>query len=197
MKSDGDLVGCEGDATGLGGADDGVLVGRGVVVVDDGDASEATMNTAMEDSETVSIGEATQGMERSMLRERETRAQAEKRERDVIRGLMAEVVAKDRDRVRVPVKCRNRDRDKGLVKHRDRDSMFHTDRDFNVLVWECGQPGHFTNTCSQQRAGTTEPGADSYCCRARWCVLCLEVLEEPNSSWRKAQLIAEEPSPTE
>ncbi|KAK9105711.1 hypothetical protein Scep_022555 [Stephania cephalantha] len=51
---------------------------------------------------------------------------------------MAEAVA--RDKVRVLVKCT--DRDRGLVMHRDkdRDNMFHLDRDFNVPVWECGQP---------------------------------------------------------
>ncbi|KAK9170333.1 hypothetical protein Syun_002473 [Stephania yunnanensis] len=47
------------------GADNGVPVERGVVVVDDGDASEA--EAAMEDSEMVSIGEATQGMESTPL----------------------------------------------------------------------------------------------------------------------------------
>ncbi|KAK9132472.1 hypothetical protein Scep_012000 [Stephania cephalantha] len=72
-----------------------------------------------------------------------------------------------RDRVRVLVKCT--DRDRGLVMHRDkdRDNMFHLDRDFNVHVWECGHPGHFTNMCSQQRAGTAELGADSCYCHAR------------------------------
>ncbi|KAK9170153.1 hypothetical protein Syun_002293 [Stephania yunnanensis] len=64
--------------------------------------------------------------------------------------MMAEAVA--RDRVRVPIKCR--DRDRGLVRHRD--NMFHMDRDFNLLVWECGQPGHFTSMCSQQQACTIE-----------------------------------------
>ncbi|KAK9100413.1 hypothetical protein Scep_023843 [Stephania cephalantha] len=122
-----------------------------------------------------------------------------------------------------PVKCT--DRDRGLVMHRDkdRDNMFHLDRDFNVPVWECGQPGHFTSRCSQQRAGTAKPGANSCYCHVRlttdmrmlvtvdhgtnmflcipiyvarmlpwhiwmggdrWCVLCLEVSEEPSSSRR-------------
>ncbi|KAK9163269.1 hypothetical protein Syun_004171 [Stephania yunnanensis] len=66
-----------------------------------------------------------------------------------------------RDKVRVSVK--RTERDKGLVRHRDKDmdNTFHLDRDFDVPVWECGQPGHFTS---------------------RWCVLCLEVSEEPTCS---------------
>ncbi|KAK9115459.1 hypothetical protein Syun_022256 [Stephania yunnanensis] len=46
-----------------------------------------------------------------------------------IRGLMVEAVTRDRDKVRVLVKCR--DRDRGLVKHRDSDkeNMFHMDRE--------------------------------------------------------------------
>ncbi|KAK9121796.1 hypothetical protein Syun_019413 [Stephania yunnanensis] len=64
----------------------------------------------------------------------------------IIRGLMAEAVA--RDRVRDPVECTDKDND--LVMHRDKDmDMFHLGRDFNVHVWAYGQPG------------TTEPGTDS------------------------------------
>ncbi|KAK9135676.1 hypothetical protein Syun_015006 [Stephania yunnanensis] len=76
-----------------------------------------------------------------------------------IGGPMAEAVA--RDKVRAPVKCT--DKDRGLVRHRDkdRDNMFHTNRDFGILVWECGQPCHFTSTCSRLRAGIAESGADS------------------------------------
>ncbi|KAK9082957.1 hypothetical protein Scep_029428 [Stephania cephalantha] len=72
-----------------------------------------------------------------------------------------------RETGRVSIKCTNRDR--GLVMHRDkdRDNMFQLDRDFNVLVWECGQPGHFTSRCSQEQAGTTKPGADSCYCHVR------------------------------
>ncbi|KAK9098277.1 hypothetical protein Syun_025322 [Stephania yunnanensis] len=101
---------------------------------------------------------------------------------------MAEAVAKDRDRVRVPVKCR--DNDKCLVghKYRDMDNRFHQDKDFNVLVWECGHLGHFTSTCSQQQAGITEPGAESCCCRAR--------SRRSPARHGGAQLVAEEPSPT-
>ncbi|KAK9106656.1 hypothetical protein Syun_022667 [Stephania yunnanensis] len=107
--------------------------------------------------------------------------------------------------------------DRGLVRHRD--NMFHTDRDFNVLVWECGQSGYITNTCSKQRAGTTEPVAYSCYCRAsltyideRRQMMCSLlgghggaqlVTEEPSLSRRSparhggAQLVAKEPSPTE
>ncbi|KAK9114529.1 hypothetical protein Syun_021326 [Stephania yunnanensis] len=113
---------------------------------------------------------------------------------------MAEAVATNR--VKVSVKCR--DRDRSLVRHKDRDkgNMFHTNRDFNVSLWECGQPGHFTNRCSQQREGTTELGADSCYCRARmlpWHILmggdrwCVSLLGDLGG----AQLVAEEPSPTE
>ncbi|KAK9118948.1 hypothetical protein Scep_017041 [Stephania cephalantha] len=71
-----------------------------------------------------------------------------------------------RDRVRDPVECTDKDID--LVMHRDKDmNMFHLDQDFNVPVWACGQPG--TYSCY---------------CHVRWCVLCLEVSEEPNSSRR-------------
>ncbi|KAK9121707.1 hypothetical protein Syun_019324 [Stephania yunnanensis] len=132
-----------------------------------------------------------------------------------IRRLMTEAMARVRDRVRVPVKCR--DRDRGLVRHRD--NMFHTDRDFNVLVWECGQPGYITNTCSKQRVGTTDPVAYSCYCRASltyidemrqmMCSLlgghggAQLITEEPSLSRRSpaclggAQLVTEEPSPTE
>ncbi|KAK9166433.1 hypothetical protein Scep_001624 [Stephania cephalantha] len=48
--------------------------------------------------------------------------------------------------------------------------------DFNVPVWACGQPG------------TAEPGTDSCYCHVRWCVLCLEVSEEPSSSRRSPTL---------
>ncbi|KAK9081939.1 hypothetical protein Syun_030921 [Stephania yunnanensis] len=51
-----------------------------------------------------------------------------------IRGLMAEAMAGDS----VGVTVKYRDRDIGLVRHRDKDTMFHMDRDFNLLVWECG-----------------------------------------------------------
>ncbi|KAK9166198.1 hypothetical protein Scep_001389 [Stephania cephalantha] len=114
-------------------------------------------------------------------------------------------------RHRVPVKCT--DRDRGLVMHRDKDkdTMFHLDRDFNVPVWECGQPGHFTSRCSQQRACTAEPGADSCYCQSNICcedvalsyidgrrqMVCsllgdLEgaqlIMEEPSLSWRSPSL---------
>ncbi|KAK9114339.1 hypothetical protein Syun_021136 [Stephania yunnanensis] len=90
-----------------------------------------------------------------------------------IRWLIEEAVA--RDRVRDPVECTDKDND--LVMHRDKDmDMIHLDRDFNVSVWAYGQPG------------------------GGWCVPCLEVTEEPNSSRRSpacrggAQLVTEEPS---
>ncbi|KAK9086792.1 hypothetical protein Syun_029186 [Stephania yunnanensis] len=97
---------------------------------------------------------------------------------------MAEAVA--RDKVRDPVECT--DRDNGLVMHKDKDmNMFHLDRDFNVPVWECGQPGitepeqiHAISTSCPTTTPRTRIEGD------RWYVLCLEVSEEPSSS-RRAQ----------
>ncbi|KAK9134507.1 hypothetical protein Syun_013837 [Stephania yunnanensis] len=98
-----------------------------------------------------------------------------------IRGLMAEAVA--RDKVRDLVECIDRDND--LVMHKDKDmDMVHLKRDFNVSVRAYGQPG------------TAEPETYSCYCHVRmlpghilmegdrWCVICLEVSEEPSSSRR-------------
>ncbi|KAK9168721.1 hypothetical protein Syun_000861 [Stephania yunnanensis] len=63
--------------------------------------------------------------------------------------------------VRDPVECT--DKDNNLVMHRDKD-MVHLDREFNVSLWGYGQPGD------------------------RWCVLCLEVAEEPSLSLRSPTL---------
>ncbi|KAK9143043.1 hypothetical protein Syun_012443 [Stephania yunnanensis] len=78
-----------------------------------------------------------------------------------------------RDRVRDPVECTDKDID--LVVYRDKDmdmDMFHLDWDFNVYIWAYGQPG------------TADPETYECYCRVRWCVLCLEVSEEPSSSRR-------------
>ncbi|KAK9160467.1 hypothetical protein Syun_006808 [Stephania yunnanensis] len=74
---------------------------------------------------------------------------------------MAEAMA--RDRVRDPVECTDRDSD--LVVHMGKEmDMFQLKRDFNVSGWAYGQPGD------------------------RWCVLCLEVAEEPSLSRRSPAL---------
>ncbi|KAK9126501.1 hypothetical protein Scep_015347 [Stephania cephalantha] len=144
-------------------------------------------------------------------------------------------MAKDRDKVKVPVKCR--DRDRGLVRHRDwdRDNMFHLDRDFNVLVGSVdsqvtspvrvhssGQaqqsqeqihvvvaPGPTTThrnliegiswfeTHSNREATDdrekliyilSDISADMMMRGGRWCVLCLEISEEPSLSRRSPTL---------
>ncbi|KAK9150914.1 hypothetical protein Syun_009223 [Stephania yunnanensis] len=77
-----------------------------------------------------------------------------------IRGSMAEAVARDS---RDPVE--GTDRDSDLVVHMGKEmDMFQLERDFNVSAWAYGQPGD------------------------RWCVLCLEVSEEPSSSRRSPAL---------
>ncbi|KAK9118776.1 hypothetical protein Scep_016869 [Stephania cephalantha] len=105
-------------------------------------------------------------------------------------------IATTRWRVRDPVEYTDKNND--LVMHRDKDiDMFHLDWDFNVPVWAYGQPG------------TAEPETYSCYCHVRmlpwhilmggdrWCVLCLEVSEEPGLVARGAQLVTEEPNPTE
>ncbi|KAK9098387.1 hypothetical protein Syun_025432 [Stephania yunnanensis] len=95
---------------------------------------------------------------------------------------MAEAVA--RDRVRDPVECTDRDSD--LVVHVGKEmDMFQLERDFNVFVWAYGQPG----------IAEMLP----------WHIL-MEEIDGVFFAWRSrrsparhggAQLVAEEPNPTE
>ncbi|KAK9112536.1 hypothetical protein Scep_020055 [Stephania cephalantha] len=92
-------------------------------------------------------------------------------ERLMLHASTVRSLAVARDRVRDPVECT--DKNNNLVMHRDKDiDMFHLDWDFNVPVWAYGQPG------------TAEPETYSCYCHVRWCVLYLEVSEEPSSSRR-------------
>ncbi|KAK9098714.1 hypothetical protein Syun_025759 [Stephania yunnanensis] len=80
---------------------------------------------------------------------------------------MAEAVAKDR--VRDPVECTDRDSD--LVVHMGKEmDMFQLNRDFNVSGWAYGQPDGAFFAWRSQRSPARHGGA---------------------------QLVAEEPSPTE
>ncbi|KAK9151004.1 hypothetical protein Syun_009313 [Stephania yunnanensis] len=95
---------------------------------------------------------------------------------------MAEAVA--RDRVRDPVKCTDRDND--LVMHRRKDmDMFQLERDFNVLVWACGQPGTDSCYCHARSDNPIDDGA----------FFAWRLRRSPTRHGG-AQLVEEEPSPT-
>ncbi|KAK9100602.1 hypothetical protein Scep_024032 [Stephania cephalantha] len=106
--------------------------------------------------------------------------------------------ASDRICGRDPIECTDRDSD--LVMHRDNDmDMFHLDRDFNVPVWACGQPG----TAEPRIGGWTARYSRA---RNRFMLLPRQDVALAYIDWRRqmvcslrgdlggAQLVTEEPS---
>ncbi|KAK9142702.1 hypothetical protein Syun_012102 [Stephania yunnanensis] len=103
---------------------------------------------------------------------------------------MAEAVA--RDRVRDPVECTDWDND--LVMHMGKDmDVFQLEE---ISTYMYGR----VDSQKQIHATATSSPTDLHFSRAyngyTWCVLCLEVSEEP-AHHGGAQLVAEEPNPTE